>query len=58
MFKSEFLNEINTRGFIYLSNRGTCISRKTIWNIIKIACINSGLKRNKIGRINLYMKDF
>ena len=24
----------------------------------KILCINSGLKRNKIGRNNLYMKDF
>ena len=35
----------NTKGALFLSNRGLRISRKTIWNIIKIASINSGISK-------------
>tara|TARA_Y100001970_G_C14259887_1_gene879359 strand:+ start:7264 stop:8187 length:924 start_codon:yes stop_codon:yes gene_type:complete len=50
----EYINNIrpfyarkgNNRGILFLSNRGTAISRKTVWNIIKNRIKNVGIEKN------------
>ena len=55
--KNELLNYIdnvrpdyarrgNSKGVLFLSNRGVKISRKTVWDIIKKSAIKSGIKKN------------
>ena len=55
--KNELLNYIdnvrpnyarkgNSKGALFLSNRGVKISRKTVWDIIKKSAIKSGIKKN------------
>ena len=36
----------NSRGILFLSNRGLPISRKTIWIIIKETSMKAGIKKN------------
>ena len=35
-----------TKGIVYLSNRGKILSRKTIWNIIKVQQLNAGINKS------------
>ena len=49
-----YINEIrpmyarksNSQGILFLSNRGSLLSRKTIWNIIKNIIVKVGIKKN------------
>ena len=41
-----YTKKMETNGVIYLSNRGKPLSRKTIWNIIKVNSIKSGINKN------------
>ena len=40
------LNKHQTKGIIFLSNRGKPLSRKTVWNIIKVATSNAGINKD------------
>jgi len=44
--RPEYARKTNSKGILFLSNRGIKISRKTIWNIIKNAGIKSGVEKN------------
>mgnify|MGYP001347043129 CR=1 FL=1 len=44
--RPEYARKRNSKGVLFLSNRGLPISRKTIWNIIKNAAIKSGINKN------------
>ena len=44
--RPEYARKRNSKGVLFLSNRGMPISRKTIWNIIKNAAIKSGIGKN------------
>ena len=44
--RPEYARKTNSKGILFLSNRGIKISRKTIWNIIKNAGIKSGIEKN------------
>tara|TARA_B100000579_G_scaffold336006_1_gene286800 strand:- start:3505 stop:4440 length:936 start_codon:yes stop_codon:yes gene_type:complete len=44
--RPEYARKRNSKGILFLSNRGLPISRKTIWNIIKITAIKSGITKN------------
>mgnify|MGYP001335585251 CR=1 FL=1 len=41
-----YTNKNQTNGVIFLSNRGKMLSRKTIWNIIKIATNNACIDKS------------
>ena len=36
----------SSKGFLFLSNRGLAISRKTVWNIIKKTVLKTGISKN------------
>ena len=44
--RPEYARKRNSKGVLFLSNRGLPISRKTIWNIIKTTTIKSGIEKN------------
>ena len=44
--RPEYARKTNSKGILFLSNRGIKISRKTIWNIIKNVGIKSGVEKN------------
>tara|TARA_Y100000994_G_scaffold234642_1_gene223654 strand:+ start:128 stop:1066 length:939 start_codon:yes stop_codon:yes gene_type:complete len=44
--RPEYARKRNSKGILFLSNRGLPISRKTIWNIIKTTAIKSGIAKN------------
>ena len=44
--RPEYARKGNSKGVLFLSNRGLPISRKTIWNIIKNAALKSGIDKN------------
>ena len=44
--RPKYAKNTNTKGQIFLSNRGKGISRKTIWNIIKNVSLKSGINKN------------
>ena len=44
--RPEYARKRNSKGVLFLSNRGLPISRKTIWNIIKTTAIKSGIAKN------------
>ena len=44
--RPEYARKRNSKGVLFLSNRGLPISRKTIWNIIKTITIRSGIEKN------------
>ena len=41
-----YARKSNSKGVLFLSNRGLQISRKTVWNIIKNAVLKSGIDKN------------
>ena len=43
--RPKYLNKSDSKGVIFLSNRGKHLSRKTIWNIIKSASINASISK-------------
>jgi len=44
-FRTLYSNRGNSKGVIYLSNRGGKLSRKTVWNIIKVHTYNAGITK-------------
>ena len=44
--RPKYAKKSETNGIIYLSNRGKNLSRKTIWNIIKLNTLKSGIAKN------------
>ena len=44
-FRPKYCNRGNSKGVIFLSNRGGMLSRKTIWNLIKIHTKNAGIDK-------------
>ena len=41
-----YARKSNSKGILFLSNRGKQISRKTVWNIIKSSALSSGIDKN------------
>ena len=41
-----YARKSNSKGILFLSNRGKQISRKTVWNIIKNSASSSGISKN------------
>ena len=41
-----YARKTNTKGILFLSNRGSILSRKTIWNIIKNISKKAGISKN------------
>lgn len=41
-----YTRKINSRGILFLSNRGKELSRKTVWNIIKISTMRASINKN------------
>jgi len=44
--RHHYSKKTDTKGILFLSNRGKNLSRKTVWNIIKICSMNSGINKN------------
>ena len=44
--RSQYSNRGNSRGLVFLSNRGTILSRKTVWDLVKKHALNAGIKKN------------
>ena len=44
--RPRYAKKANTKGILFLSNRGLKISRKTIWNTIKQATLNCGISKS------------
>jgi len=46
ILRPKYSKNSNSNGVIYLSNRGKPLSRKTVWNIIKVIAKISGISKN------------
>ena len=44
--RPRYSNKNETKGIVFLSNRGKALSRKTVWNLIKIASINASITKD------------
>tara|TARA_Y100001960_G_scaffold209752_1_gene219018 strand:+ start:123 stop:743 length:621 start_codon:yes stop_codon:yes gene_type:complete len=45
-YRSKYANKAETKGVVFLSNRGTSLSRKTIWNMVKHYSLSAGITKN------------
>jgi len=41
-----YARKSNSKGYLFLSNRCMKLSRKTVWNIIKVVVVNSGVNKH------------
>ena len=44
--RTTYINKHQTKGIIFLSNRGKAISRKTIWDLVKNLAIKANISKN------------
>ena len=45
-YRIKYTNKSETKGILFLSNRGKAMSRKTIWNLVKYYSLAAGIKKN------------
>ena len=45
-YRIKYTNKTETKGILFLSNRGKALSRKTIWNMVKYLSIAAGITKN------------
>jgi len=45
-YRIKYTNRSDTKGVLFLSNRGAGLSRKTIWNMVKYTSMSAGISKN------------